>query len=149
MAPAFSELLSKAKATKKYLDSMKRCKTKREASLDRCNHLIKLISECNMSANQAGDLVIKVTTISWSVKLKLHKKRIDLIISQIHPRLMNLSVASSPSASDGGNIFQDYRAIVNYIPASFVVISITNCCCWLAISDSRLQQKKLWVSLHC
>lgn len=73
MAPAFSELLSEAKATKKYLDSTKRCKTKREASLERLNHLIKLISECNMSANQAGDLVMEVQKINWSAKLKLKK----------------------------------------------------------------------------
>jgi hypothetical protein len=75
MAPVFSELFSEAKATRKYLASMKRCKVKREASLERCNNLMKLISECNMSANQAGDLVMEVQKINWSAKLKLQKKR--------------------------------------------------------------------------
>jgi hypothetical protein len=75
MAPVFSELFSEAKATRKYLANMKRCKVKREASLERCNNLMKLISECNMSANQAGDLVMEVTKINWSAKLKLKKER--------------------------------------------------------------------------
>ena len=73
-----------------------------------------------MSASQAGDLVGEVSKIKWCLKKKRQRARRESVVQVIHERLMYLSTVLVSVANEAGSTrFQDYRNIVNYIPASF------------------------------
>ena len=123
---SFSDVVADARATKKYLANIQKCslQTRREACKERYDHLISVIKSSQLSAHQAADLNFEVQGIWWAKKSTLRKKRVDKLMAAIHQQLLTSSIPScnnSANASNSANSdskYQDFRAIVNYIPDS-------------------------------
>ena len=127
---SFQDIVAEAKATKKYLESIQTrpLDFRREAWKERHARLIGMIESSALSATQAADLIPEVQAIKWAKAKSIRKKRSEKLETAIHKQLLasatvatsgSNSARSSNSASNNDTKYQDFRAIVNYIPDSF------------------------------